>query len=220
VSSDPPRVVLRLHPNLHNGSTSPYMSHRLRADAELEVGTKLIKHLVRVCREIDISCLLCSALVKNKFILAMPNVTIISHHGSILNEARSLNVPVLCSCISYLMDEQDHENVLIWRKGLEEAVTLKVIRQLQDHNHVYLSSMRLWSAMVADRYNSSLFEVTLDRLNFLASQSGFSCFDKMVYSQCLSWDYNRLQTFIPEAVDIIEGYILLIRDFLKGTSKY
>lgn len=206
-SSYSPLVVLRIHPNLCNGSQSSYTSHRIRASSELEVGIKLINNLVNICRKINVTCHLCSASVKNKYILAIPNVIVVSHHGSIAGEAASLNVPVLSSRISHLVDQSDSENVYIWSEGQENSVIRKCMRNIGVPNHILLSKKRIQFALAADRYNASPLESAIHRLNDLAHKLNFPCFDEMIYKESFSWNYDKLSSTIPRAFDIMDVYI-------------
>ena len=124
---------------------------------------------------------------------------------------------VISSCITHFATAEGCDNVLIYRKDNATNLIPKLRKRLEDFHSVSLSKERFRLALIADRYNCSEFQAASEKLNLIARKLGYPCFDRMVYMEDLSWNFDKFRAFLPDSEPIIDDYLKSIDlDLLKN----
>jgi hypothetical protein len=210
-------VNLRMHPNLFHGASSSYQSHRSRSDSEEAITSALVVSLVTLCRNKGINCILSSSDIDLRTLLALPQVAIVSHHGSVCLEANLFSSPVLTSSVSPLNCYPLDPDICIFHPNISPAEIISFLQSASRPKIKLFNKDHLRHANRSNRYISHHSSL-VSAINSTLSISDSSGFDQLVYRNSYSWRSASLFIEFPKLELAFSDYLAFCYDSMSATN--
>lgn len=198
-------IIIRPHPNLFWGETSPYPSHCLRAHNEAIIFDSHIHDLLLVAYEVGANPIIVTASMKLHELFCIPGAIHISHHGTVLNDAYAYRLKIIATEVSMLYSLLDITNCLFVKPDTSIDSYIRIVTQTRQER--YLDNRRLHAAYQLLPYCTDYFKNLIKPLSRVPFAANIEHLDEYIYIKGLSWNSPALFQESPAAIELIDSLV-------------